>query len=89
MKMVPMAHKINEDAGLVNSLFKLYERWLDERECEDINDYLEAVKKKIPEAIKATKKPFGFIIKCEDGNLHASIKQSRGYAKLFYKKARG
>lgn len=44
-------------------LYKLYNRWLDEKEYEDINDYKAVIEKYIPAEItitKMTKKPFGF-----------------------------
>jgi|WetSurMetagenome_2_1015567.scaffolds.fasta_scaffold780850_2 hypothetical protein len=44
-----------------------YERWLDEREYEDINEYLRVFKERVPDAIAVHKRPFGFTIKCDDG----------------------
>jgi len=38
----------------------LWNRWQDEKEHEDINDYLTAIKAFMPETCKMTKKPFGF-----------------------------
>ena len=42
----------------------LYERWLDEKDYEDINDYLPVVAKIADEfgvsIVKMTKRPFGF-----------------------------
>jgi len=65
---------INEDKTS-NFFFSLYERWQDEKEYEDIADYLTAIKKSIPEAYAITKRPFGIKCKGSDGNIHAFIKQ--------------
>ena len=59
-----------------NFIFNLYERWQDEKEYEDIADYLTAIQKSIPQAYAITKRPFGIKCKGSDGNLHAFIKRS-------------
>jgi len=81
-----MAKNIN--ANFSNLMFNLYERWQDEKEYEDFNDYVETFKKHIPETIKGLKRPFGFIVKCSDGNLKTSVKVQGKYAKLFYESAK-
>ena len=57
-------------------LFNLYKRWQDEKEYEDFNEYVEHFKKSVPETIKGLKRPFGFIVKCSDGNVRAYVKPS-------------
>ena len=50
-------------------LIEWYVRWSDEKEYEDWNDYVEAMKKIIPEDIEfvsASKRPFGFTVKITD-----------------------
>ena len=64
---------INEEKTS-NFFFSLYERWQDEKEYEDIADYLKAIQNSIPEAYSITKRPFGIKCKASDGNIHAFIK---------------
>ena len=49
---------------VADTVTSLYERWLDEKEYEDINDYkapIEAIAKKFDvQILKMTKRPFGF-----------------------------
>ena len=72
--------KINkENADL---LCDLWERWQDEKEYEDIQDYLEVIQKHIPEAYKITKRPFGVHCKCDDGEIHVQVKREGNYLKL-------
>ena len=76
--------KVNSnDADL---LFNLWERWQDEKDYEDIQDYLLVIQKSIPEAFKITKRPFGIVCKCEDGNIHIFVKKVSDYIKLAAKK---
>ena len=63
----------------------LWERWQDEKEYEDIQDYLTAIQARIPEAYKMTKRPFGVHCKCDDGSIHIQIKRSGNYLKVFGK----
>lgn len=62
-----------EEEGKENSLLSfltyLYDRWQDECEYEDINDYLQAIKRSIPNAYEIKAEPFGFKVKCDDGIL--------------------
>ena len=47
--------------GFMGIMEELHYRWLDEREYEDFNDYIEVVKVKLPKQftfIKMAKKPF-------------------------------
>ena len=66
-----------ETFGSNNSLKEtvagLYFRWQDEKEYEDINDYLTTIKKTIPEAYAITKRPFGIKVKCDDGCLKIDV----------------
>lgn len=50
-------------------LVYLYDRWQDEKEYEDINDYLQVIKRTVPNAYEITAEPFGFKVKCDDGIL--------------------
>ena len=66
-------------------LFSLYERWQDEKEYEDIADYLVAIQKSVPQAYAMTKRPFGIKCKGSDGNLHAFIKRNGSKIQLIAK----
>lgn len=83
MKANELWQKVNsEDA---NFLFYLWERWQDEKEYEDIQEYLKAIQKSIPEAFKITKRPFGIVCECDDGQMHIQIKRQGNYLKMFGK----
>ena len=60
----------------------LCERWEDEKEYEDIQDYLKAIQKAIPEAAEITENPFGIICKCDDGNIHIQIELNEYHINL-------
>ena len=69
---------VNSDK-VFNTLFNLYERWLDERKYEDFKDYEEVMKKSIENIegvnfIKGTKQPFGFIVSTENYNVKVYLK---------------
>lgn len=82
MKREELANYINENkSGL---FFNLYTRWQDEKENEDFNDYIDVVKKSIPETFSGLKRPFGFIFACEDGNLKVLVKKNGEYLQLFF-----
>ena len=68
-----------------NFLFNLYGRWQDEKEYEDIADYLATIQKLIPQAYSITKRPFGIKCKGSDGNIHVFIKQKGNAIQLFIK----
>lgn len=80
MIKIDMAKKVLDEYS--NLLYNLYERWQDEKEYEDFNDYVEAFKKHIPETIKGTRRPFGFHIKCDNGILAVEVKRSGNYLKI-------
>lgn len=76
--------KVNEEnygriAGLI---FDLYERWQEEQEYEDINDYLKVIQKSIPQAVEIHKNPFGITAKCDDGNIRIEVKDERECLRL-------
>lgn len=75
--------KINKDNA--DLLCDLWERWQDEKEYEDIQDYLTVIQKHIPEAYKITKRPFGVHCKCDDGEIHVQVKRDGRYLKLIGK----
>ena len=63
-------------------LVDLYDRWQDECEYEDIEDYLDAIKRHVPAAIEITEEPFGFKTKCDDGILAVWIHDDGEQIKL-------
>jgi hypothetical protein len=69
--------KVNKENSKL--LCNLWERWQDEKEYEDINDYLTAIQKHIPEAKTISKRPFGVMCLCDDGNIKISVKLKGNY----------
>lgn len=66
----------NEKVG--NAFFNLFDRWLDEQEYEDINEYGKAlyntINRQYPEYgvkyVKATEEPFGLIFEVDKKKVH-------------------
>ena len=58
-----------------------YERWLDEKEYEDINDYAILFQSKVEaiggQFIRMTKRPFGFIYTLDEATYQVSINNTR------------
>ena len=75
--------KINDENA--DLLFYLRERWQDEREYEDINDYLHRIQQDIPEAYKITKRPFSIVCRCSDADLSVSVVSKGRYLQLVQK----
>lgn len=84
MKVKELWEKVNfeNDGKIADFLFYLRNRWQDEKEYEDINEYLTAFQKHVPEAYKISKRPFGVTCKCEDGDLALKVVTSGNYLKL-------
>jgi len=82
----------NEAVG--NTFFNLYDRWRDESEYEDINEYgkvlANTIAKQFPtyniSLIKATKRPFGVQIKVCEVNVHVWVKLKGRYASICAKR---
>lgn len=82
----------NEKVG--NALYNLYDRWLDESEYEDINDYGKAIAdimaKEFPsydiKLVQTTKRPFGVKVKMNGSTYSVWIKIKGCYANLCGKK---
>jgi hypothetical protein len=63
----------------------LYERWQDEKEYEDFNDYAKSMMQSMPNGatlIKGTKRPFGVVINYGSNKVHISLKLRGNYASL-------
>lgn len=57
----------------ISFLAMLYDRWQDEKEYEDISEYLEVIKKEIPEAYDITDDTFVITFECTDGFMEVSF----------------
>lgn len=83
---------VNEDKNF-HLIDSLKERWADEREYENFSDYEEHMKKaailpKEAEFVKATKRPFGFVVAIGGVNVNIFWKaKSPKYAVLAAKRA--
>jgi len=67
----------------INLFAELNARWKDEKEYEDIKEYLECFKKNIKEDVEVygiLKSPFAIKVKCIDGNIKIKIKNGRFHA---------
>jgi hypothetical protein len=71
------------DTTVGDLMFRLYERWQNEREHEDINEYLKAIQKSVRGAYKMSKRPFGVFVHCTDGDLQVSVKSIGKGIQLF------
>jgi len=84
MTRIELAKELNTQQT-VKLFANLYSRWQCEKEFEDINDYLDVLKKTIPQAYKILKRPFSIICKCDDGDLQFGVKLKGKYLSLFAK----
>jgi len=51
---------------VAETMCSLYDRWQDEKDYEEFSDYAKAMKKEVGSGfVKATKRPFGFIVQME------------------------
>lgn len=81
----------NDKVG--DTMFNLCDRWRDESQYEDINDYAKAifgvVTKEFPDygvkLIGATKRPFGLKMQVDDKKIHLFLKIEGGYMKMYAK----
>lgn len=60
-------------------LVNLHDRWMDEKEYEDFNDYEKVMREKVIKLqplcnfIQSTKRPFGYIVVVDKYKLHLSV----------------
>ena len=73
--------KVNEDK-FFDMLVYLKSRWEDERDYEDIKEYIIPIQKSIPSAFQMNKRPFGFKCNALDGGFHVFLKRDGNYIKL-------
>jgi len=62
----------------------LYVRWQDEKQYEDIADYLKAMQERVPQAFKITKDPFAIYFHGEDQDMHVTISVAENRLKFAY-----
>ena len=89
MKMTTVmrnAQRAINDMKTLNFLDMLSARWDDERDYEDWNDYKSAMQKRFPQfrIVKATKRPFGFVVADPDctKNTHIFMKRRGDYVRM-------
>lgn len=70
MKKIEVWNLVGEKSEF---LFGLWDRWQEEQEYEDIQDYLTAIQKHFPVACEITANPFAFVCKCDDGAIKIVI----------------
>lgn len=78
--------------GTTQKFLNLYERWQDEKDYEDFNEYVTAMMKSMPtgaKLIKGTKRPFGVSFNYGGNTVHVALKLEKGYCKLVAKIANG
>lgn len=67
-------------------LFGYYAKWRYNKNEQDIESFYLSFRQYIPTAIRATKKPFGFVIQCSDGMLHVTVQSKGDSVSIGYKK---
>lgn len=82
---------VNNDK-LTLAMFNLYERWLDEHEYEDINDYAKVIKGVADKEgitlhnVSGTKRPFGIKFNFNGNQYHFYVKREGKYMRLALKR---
>jgi hypothetical protein len=78
-----------DDRKFGDLMARLCGRWQDEREYEDFEEYKTAIARNLPPGftlVKATKRPFGFVVKCDEGEFVFTMTSRGSYS---YKRAVG
>ena len=91
--MEQISNIVNNES-VANTFMRLYDRWQDEKEYEDIKEYgkvlADTIAKQFPtynvSLIKATKRPFGVQIKVCEANIHVWVKIKGRYASICAKR---
>ena len=77
--------KVLNNPTAVRVFSNLYDRWQDEKEYEDFNDYIAVMMKYMPNGatlVKGTKRPFGVVINYGGATIHIALKLSGRYCSL-------
>lgn len=93
MTTIEKLTSIVNDDKVIECFFNLYDRWLDEHEYEDINEYgkviFGVIDRNHPKygisLIATTKRPFGIKVKMDDKNIHIHIKNKGEYSVIVAK----
>jgi hypothetical protein len=81
-----------KNLGTAQKFLNLYERWQDEKDYEDFNEYVTAMMKSMPtgaKLIKGTKRPFGVFFNYGGNTVLVAIEIEKGYCQLVAKIANG
>ena len=74
MKMLELWDSFNSNDELIEYFFYLYDRWQDEKEYVDSENYLNVLKRYIPEAVSISDDVFEVECLCSDGYLRLGVK---------------
>lgn len=77
--------KVLNDEKTIRKFEYLYERWQDEKEYEDFNEYAKVMMTFMPKdaiLVKGTKRPFGVVINYGGYNIHIALKRTTKYISL-------
>lgn len=77
--------KVLNNPTAVRTFSNLYDRWQDEKEYEDFNDYIAVMMKYMPNGatlVKGTKRPFGVVVNYGGATIHFALKVTRTYCTL-------
>lgn len=83
--------EVINNLGTIQKFDYLHERWQDEKEYEDFNEYVKAMMKSMPEGatlVKGHKRPFGVTFNYGGNEVQISLKRKDGYCSLVAKIAR-
>lgn len=80
---------VNNDVNKTNKLFTICNKWYSDDEKNE-TAYLQEIKRELSlDAIKILKRPFSFIVKCDDGYIQIGVKVSGGAMKSFAQAYKG
>ena len=68
--------KVNEPA-VARKIIGIFEWWEDEKGYEPFDGFFKAMQSIVPEAVRGTQRPFGFVAKADDGMMKFYIKATR------------
>lgn len=72
MNVFALAIQMDGDKRFKEFLNYLAERWEEEQDFEDLGDYLKAVQRNHPEAVKVLEEPFRVVFEAEGGFIIAT-----------------
>ena len=83
VSLIDIQTKLVNDSTLTEVMVKLWSRWQDESEYEDLRDYQKFLTPYLPDTIKMekmTKRPFGFtfMVPAYKTRLHLTVRRGAG-----------